>query len=313
VRSRSAKNDLQLKHACEGRRGGVKVGMTENALIYDVGAHKGEDTEFYLKKGFSVVAIEAVPQLCGELKQRFFDEVERGKLKILNLAVSRQTGTVNFYIDKKNSVWGTTKMDWVARNKPIGGGPIRKISVGSSSLSDMMKTHGVPRYCKIDIEGNDLDALKSLAAATTVPRFISLESEKINWMRLVEEFSILNDLGYRRFKIIDQSLVYLQNCPFPPLEGRYCNHAFGFGSSGLFGDELPGKWLDMFEALEVYKGIFRGYALNGDNGFFSRRADVFHLLGHIQAMIANLRGFGSYINPAHTLPPAGWYDTHAAL
>ena len=35
--------------------------MTEDAcdptLIYDVGAHRGEDTEFYLKKGFRVVAI----------------------------------------------------------------------------------------------------------------------------------------------------------------------------------------------------------------------------------------------------------------
>jgi hypothetical protein len=38
--------------------------MAEGALIYDVGAHKGEDTEFYLIRGFSVIAIEAVPELC---------------------------------------------------------------------------------------------------------------------------------------------------------------------------------------------------------------------------------------------------------
>ena len=36
-------------------------------LIYDVGFHRGEDTEFYLAKGFKVVAIEAHPELyqCG--------------------------------------------------------------------------------------------------------------------------------------------------------------------------------------------------------------------------------------------------------
>jgi len=28
-------------------------------LIYDVGLHKGEDAEFYLRKGFRVVAFEA--------------------------------------------------------------------------------------------------------------------------------------------------------------------------------------------------------------------------------------------------------------
>jgi 16S rRNA A1518/A1519 N6-dimethyltransferase RsmA/KsgA/DIM1 with predicted DNA glycosylase/AP lyase activity len=30
-------------------------------LIYDVGMHHGEDTEFYLRKGFRVVAFEADP------------------------------------------------------------------------------------------------------------------------------------------------------------------------------------------------------------------------------------------------------------
>jgi hypothetical protein len=35
----------------------------ERDLIYDIGLHKGEDSEFYLKKGFRVVAIEALPSL----------------------------------------------------------------------------------------------------------------------------------------------------------------------------------------------------------------------------------------------------------
>ena len=36
----------------------------DEALIYDVGAHKGEDTEYYLRKGFRVIAIEAMPEFC---------------------------------------------------------------------------------------------------------------------------------------------------------------------------------------------------------------------------------------------------------
>jgi hypothetical protein len=30
-------------------------------LIYDIGMHQGEDTEFYLQKGFNVIAFEADP------------------------------------------------------------------------------------------------------------------------------------------------------------------------------------------------------------------------------------------------------------
>ena len=33
-------------------------------LIYDVGFHHGEDTAYYLKKGFRVVAFEAHPRLA---------------------------------------------------------------------------------------------------------------------------------------------------------------------------------------------------------------------------------------------------------
>jgi len=34
----------------------------DEGLIYDAGMHRGEDAEFYLKKGFRVVGIEALAQ-----------------------------------------------------------------------------------------------------------------------------------------------------------------------------------------------------------------------------------------------------------
>ena len=37
--------------------------MYDPNLIYDVGLHLGEDTEYYLKKGFRVIAFEANPEL----------------------------------------------------------------------------------------------------------------------------------------------------------------------------------------------------------------------------------------------------------
>ena len=66
--------------------------MPDDTLIYDVGAHKGEDAEFYLKKGFSVVAIEAAPQLCELIEERLLSFVQSQRLKILILAVSSVAG-----------------------------------------------------------------------------------------------------------------------------------------------------------------------------------------------------------------------------
>ena len=282
-------------------------------LIFDVGAHKGEDTSFYLAKGFRVVAIEANPSLCATLRERFKDAVSSGRLIILNLAISQVEGQVEFYINQDNSVWGTTNHDWVERNRQLGAGNVKKIIVEAAPLSVVVTKFGTPRYCKIDIEGNDVLALSSLSRAGEMPDFVSIESEKLDWSRLLNELKLLRSLGYRRFKIIDQSVVDLQDCPIPAAEGQFVDYKFEQGSSGLFGEELPGRWLTIVEAVEAYRSIFRGYALNGDCGLFlDKNKSLFNALSKLQSSLLRLKGWRRYVNPAYTLPRPGWFDTHAA-
>jgi FkbM family methyltransferase len=290
--------------------------MPDDTLIYDVGAHKGEDAEFYLKKGFSVVAIEATPQLCELIEERLLSFVKSQRLKILNLAVSSVAGSIDFYIDTKHAVWNTSNQSWVERNKlSPASGAIAKINVDSLPLCELFRKHGTPRYCKIDIEGCDLDAIKSLVGLADLPRFISIESETREWSKPIDELLTLRELGYSRYKLVDQSTVEFQECPAQASEGAYCQHSFADGSSGLFGNELPGRWLNLPEAIEAYRNVFLTYALNGDTGIFANQKgvlNVFSLLGRVQAKAAQMRGLLRYSNPAGGFPLAGWYDTHAA-
>jgi FkbM family methyltransferase len=285
----------------------------DETLIYDVGAHKGEDTEFYLKKGFRVIAIEAMPEFCESISNRFSEYVKSGALTVVNLAVSNSTGDIKFYVDDRVSIWGTTNQDWVERNKDFGAGTGRTFTIRAAKLADIMKEYGIPRYCKIDIEGNDLEALASLESISEQPQFVSIESDKANWKRLIEEFETFEKLGFRKYKIIDQSLISMQKCPSTAKEGKFVDWRFKDGSSGLFGNELPGAWLSALEAIEVYKGIFRGYAINGDYGLFGGgRKSMFNMLGKLQEKAFRLKGSKQYLNPALQFPPPGWYDTHAA-
>jgi hypothetical protein len=52
-------------------------------LIYDVGMHSGEDTEFYLKKGFRVIAFEANSDLAASARSKFHDYIAKDKLVIV--------------------------------------------------------------------------------------------------------------------------------------------------------------------------------------------------------------------------------------
>src|SRR5918911_1707382 len=56
-------------------------------LIFDLGANQGEDSEFYLAKGFRVVAVEANPLLYAGLRERLAEPIARGQLVLLNLGI----------------------------------------------------------------------------------------------------------------------------------------------------------------------------------------------------------------------------------
>ena len=72
----------------------------DSHLIYDVGGHLGEDTDFYLKKGFKVVAIEANPVLAEKLRKRFQSNLSDGSLTLIDSAIAEDTGEVDFYINQ---------------------------------------------------------------------------------------------------------------------------------------------------------------------------------------------------------------------
>ncbi len=275
-------------------------------VIFDLGAHKGEDSDFYLSKGFKVIAIDASDTLCETVRKRFQDHLYKDNFKILNYAITEKDDqTIAFYENTDNSVWGTIFESWVTRNNKMGTSSIEKtvktIRLDTLISRELEEGESI-EYVKIDIEGADRMALKSLSDVKEKPRFVSLESEKVEWEKLLEEFDILKKLGYTKFKIIDQSIIQKQQCPNPSLEGDYIDYKFEFGSTGLFGDELPGKWLTEQEAITVYKKIFVRYKYFGDYGIFNNR--LFMRNRYLNKLMGIFRLM---------YPHVGWYDTHASF
>jgi FkbM family methyltransferase len=261
-------------------------------LIYDVGAHLGEDTDFYLRKGFNVVAIEASPVLAERLRQRFRSSLSDGTLSLIEAAVAENSGEIDFYVNRSNSVWGTIRPEWAERNARFGN-PSELVKIRAITFSEVLTRYGVPYYLKIDVEGADLLCLEGLMVQPDRPRFVSIESEKRSWKALLYEFEAFKKLGYTRFKIVDQTRIHLQDPPVPAAEGCYADYRHEPGSSGLFGDELPGKWLTMRQAIRHYRLIFFRYRLFGDFGLLR--------------FLLRLPGL------RRIFKPAPWYDTHATI
>src|ERR1700675_2489298 len=98
-------------------------------LIYDVGMHRGEDTDFYLKRGHRVVGVEANPDLVTDLRARFRAEIGSGQLQIIDKAINSQAGVARFAVNQMNSVWGTLRDEFVLRNETILGAPSKFIEI----------------------------------------------------------------------------------------------------------------------------------------------------------------------------------------
>jgi FkbM family methyltransferase len=258
---------------------------TVHNLIYDLGCHNGQDSDFYLKKGFTV-AVEAYPELCERLKQRFSREIAEKRFVLVEKAIGERLGDIEFFVNSQRSTWGTISHNHKERSGAQGSA-WTKIIVPSIPLSSLIDRFGVPYYLKIDIEGADIVCLEALMKSQDRPNFISIERQPF----LADQFKelrLLKALGYRRFKIVDQMVVIRQQPPNPALEGVYVNHQFEFDASGLFGEETPGPWLSYGAAM-------------------ARNA----------AIVAQSKGFGLWrripgLNKLKT-SWGSWYDFHAAL
>jgi FkbM family methyltransferase len=265
-------------------------------LIYDIGMNNGDDTAYYLYRGFRVVAVEADPKLVLIAKQRFANEISAKRLIILNIGITEQPGNLPFWVCETHSQWSSFDRSIASRN----GSPHRSISVECHRFRTIIEEYGIPFYIKIDIEGNDYLCIEDLYGIE-LPTYISIEGG-------LDCLESLRDLGYERFKCISQFHYLPLEIP-PSKEERYylqmqrymksrsitlrvlkkiglrqwlskqmsrtrCrgDWVFPMGSSGPFGEELLGEWQSFEEMRKTYT-YFKTLKANGDQGLFWQDED----------------------------------------
>jgi FkbM family methyltransferase len=237
-------------------------------LIFDVGVCDGADSAYYLSQAERVVGVEASPVACAELRRRFAAEIAEGRYIIEEVGVADEPGELGFWVCDDHAHWSSFRREIASRQ----GCRHHEVKVATVRFETLVRRHGVPDYCKIDIEGHDALCLRHLAAEIAPP-YISVEMD--------HEGDLLSEmlrLDYQEFKIISQrtlspasprlaSLVY----PLPgrikgvvrqldqALRGRRRDGGWTFpaGSSGAYGERTPGRWLSEGAAREVCAALSR--------------------------------------------------------
>ena len=274
--------------------------MKRADLIIDVGMHRGEDSEFYLAKGFNVVAIEANPSLVAEVRMRLASDIQEGRLRIIEGAIAPTADTQRLAVADDVSVWSSLSNEFVERNLAAGT-TYRHMDVDGIQFEDVLEEVGIPYFLKIDIEGHDMLCVEALHRFPERPDYISVESNvSVNdapFDRVFDELAQLWTLGYRAFKYLDQSANTSRRCPNPPREGAYVDARFNEASSGPFGEETPQRWLSIDQALRHARQLRWRHRLTGPGGRWSHA-----MPSRTYRVVSSLLGR----SPA-------WYDLHARL
>ena len=275
--------------------------MKRDDLIIDAGAHAGEDTAFYLAKGFNVVAVEANPSLAEDMRVRFSEATASGRLRIYNVAIAERPGTQSLAVAADMTIWSSLSPEFVQRNELVGT-RYHYVDVPAIRFEDLLAEVGVPYYMKVDIEGLDMLCVRALHHVRERPTFISIESQvsvaDSSLSRAMDELAHLWRLGYRRFQYVNQRNHSSVVLPAVPREGIFAAMEFSELSSGPFGDEAPCKWRPLWTTVGHGTLLWLHHNLAGFGGRWSAQ----HRTAAYRWVLSRL-----------FRQSAGWYDLHARL
>jgi FkbM family methyltransferase len=212
----------------------MKAALATSKIIYDFGANNGDDLSYYFLKAERVVAVEANPVLCEQIRSRFAAQIDGGRLVVENCVVSAgiSSDLVPFYVHRAHNVISQFP-------QPDDAAEFDVIHLRARSASEIVRTHGEPLYIKIDVERYDQHILRDLFENRIRPPYISAECHDI------EVFAQLVAAGYPAFKLTDgPSVSELYNDhPVRALDGSLRKFSFPFHAAGPFGEDLKGQWM----------------------------------------------------------------------
>jgi FkbM family methyltransferase len=271
-------------------------------LIFDVGMHNGDDTAYYLHRGYRVVSVEADPTLAAAAEIRFSSAIADGRLEIVNKAITAGRGEVDFWICDALTVWNSFDPTMATRQ----GMESHPIKVPTVPMRDLFSQYGVPHYLKLDIEGQDHVAASDIDS-NDLPTYVSLE------ITSVDDFYVLRSKGYKQFKCIQQGSFTPVESPALSLHNVFSQAVtrlkssqmanrlrsayykrrvptdinsdtnswnFDPGSSGPFGEDTPGEWMAFEQVLHAWLSQKIGHELGyratvaGDNIWFDLHARI---------------------------------------
>jgi FkbM family methyltransferase len=227
------------------------------SLIVDLGANDGADIPYYLRRADLVVVVEANPDLCKVIEDKFQREVKEGRLVVECVVVtvdgtSAEPTWTEFYVHKKSH--GLSQIQ--RPRTDIAEFECRVLpSIDVAQLIGKYLVNHDLLYCKIDLEHFDKQVVRHLFRRGIRPPYLSAEVHSL------KVFSHMVKIGkYNAFKLVKGDKIAEEYSDFEigGDDGPF-TYSFPLHSAGPFGEDVRGEWLTRIELLECLSASGRGW------------------------------------------------------
>ena len=166
-------------------------------LCFDIGAHVGNRLFVWSRLGARVVAVEPQP-LCLALLQRWYGR--RPDVTLVDAAIGAARGEQTLWISPDTPTVTTLSQPWIEAVQQtdsfahVHWEPGAIVSV--ITLDDLIAQYGEPAFCKIDVEGYELEVLRGLSRPLRTLSFEYIAATQDMAAACIDRLSELGEYEY---------------------------------------------------------------------------------------------------------------------
>jgi FkbM family methyltransferase len=168
--------------------------VSPGCLVFDIGANVGHYTLLFHGLRARVLAVEPQAALAAGLRRRFLG---RAGIQFVQTALGRAESTAVLHKTSDLSEIASLRIDIAERSRFAAAHPFNATeTVPIATLDSLLAKHGVPDFCKIDVEGYEAEVLAGLSRPLPC---LSFEFNREYWevaMRCVTRLTTLGDYHF---------------------------------------------------------------------------------------------------------------------
>lgn len=166
-------------------------------VCFDIGAHVGNRLPAWRALGARMVAVEPQPLLMKTLRRRYGRDPD---ITLVEAAVGAEPGEATLHISTRTPTVTTMSRDWMVRVQQDssfrGVQWDREVTVPVTTLDALIEKWGEPRFCKIDVEGFELDVLQGLSRPLAALSFEYIPATMGSALDCIRQLGGLGDYEY---------------------------------------------------------------------------------------------------------------------